>query len=103
MNYLKEQEVIYNSSFRKMVKQRNRFAVFLSLIVLCIYFTFIGIATFHPELLAMPLQTSKITMGWPIAALVIVLSWLITGLYIFITNQYFDKQKEKLRKEYHYE
>ncbi|EPL8348059.1 DUF485 domain-containing protein, partial [Acinetobacter baumannii] len=23
--------------------------------------------------------------------------------YIFITNQYFDKQKEKLRKEYRYE
>ncbi|MBJ9381620.1 DUF485 domain-containing protein, partial [Acinetobacter baumannii] len=25
------------------------------------------------------------------------------GFYIFITNQYFDKQKEKLRKEYRYE
>ncbi|NUF31093.1 DUF485 domain-containing protein, partial [Acinetobacter oleivorans] len=23
--------------------------------------------------------------------------------YIFITNQYFDEQKEKLRKEYNYE
>lgn len=103
MNNLKEQEVIYNSSFRKMVKQRNRFAVFLSLIVLSIYFIFIGIATFRPELLAIPLKASKVTIGLPIAAIVIVLSWVITGLYIFITNQYFDKQKEKLRKEYHYE
>ncbi|WP_252360290.1 DUF485 domain-containing protein, partial [Acinetobacter baumannii] len=43
------------------------------------------------------------TIGLPIAAIVIVLSWIITGFYIFITNQYFDKQKEKLRKEYRYE
>jgi uncharacterized membrane protein (DUF485 family) len=51
----------------------------------------------------MPLEASKITVGLPIAAIVIVSSWLITGLYIFITNQYFDKKKEKLRKEYRYE
>ncbi|MBD0084308.1 DUF485 domain-containing protein, partial [Acinetobacter baumannii] len=68
-----------------------------------IYFIFIGTATFHPELLAIPLEASKVTIGLPIAAIVIVLSWIITGFYIFITNQYFDKQKEKLRKEYRYE
>lgn len=103
MNYAQEANIVLDMKFKNMVKRRNRFAVCLSLIVLGIYFIFIGTATFHPELLAIPLEASKITMGWPIAALVIVLSWLITGLYIFITNQYFDKQKEKLRKEYHYE
>jgi len=103
MNYAQEANIVLDTKFKKMVKQRNRFAVCLSLIVLSIYFIFIGTATFHPELLAMSLEASKITIGWPIAALVIVLSWLITGLYIFITNQYFDKEKEKLRKEYYYE
>lgn len=103
MNYPQEANIILDMKFKKMVKQRNRFAVFLSLIVLSIYFIFIGTATFRPELLAIPLEASKITIGLPIAAIVIVLSWIITGFYIFITNQYFDKQKEKLRKEYRYE
>ncbi|EPY8082600.1 DUF485 domain-containing protein [Acinetobacter baumannii] len=104
MNIPQEANIVLDAKFKKMVKQRNRFAVFLSLIVLSIfYFIFIGTATFHPELLAIPLEASKVTIGLPIAAIVIVLSWIITGFYIFITNQYFDKQKEKLRKEYRYE
>lgn len=103
MNIPQEANIVLDAKFKKMVKQRNRFAVFLSLIVLSIYFIFIGTATFHPELLAIPLEASKVTIGLPIAAIVVVLSWIITGFYIFITNQYFDKQKEKLRKEYSYE
>ena len=103
MNSLQEANIVLDMKFKKMVKQRNRFAVFLSLIVLSIYFIFIGTATFRPELLAMPLEQGPITIGLPIAAIVIILSWVITGLYIYVTNQYFDKQKEKLRKEHYYE
>ncbi|MFW2738556.1 DUF485 domain-containing protein, partial [Acinetobacter baumannii] len=81
MNIPQEANIVLDAKFKKMVKQRNRFAVFLSLIVLSIYFIFIGTATFHPELLAIPLEASKVTIGLPIAAIVIVLSWIITVSY----------------------
>ncbi|MEJ8494028.1 DUF485 domain-containing protein, partial [Acinetobacter baumannii] len=45
----------------------------------------------------------KVTIGLLIASIVIVFCCIITVFYIFITNLYFDKQKEKLRKEYRYE
>lgn len=98
-----EDDIIQSTKFKHMVKARNRFAMWLSFCVLLIYFVFIGIASFYPQLLAQTLGDQAITLGMPIAALVIIASWLITGLYIYITNQHFDRVKTQLKQEYQYE
>lgn len=103
MNYQKETEIVHDAKFVKMVKLRNRFAICLSLIVLAVYFAFMSVATFQPQFLARSFSHSVITIGIPIAAFVILFSWLITGIYIWMANQYFDRKKEQLKKEYHYE
>ena len=103
MNDQKEIAILKDAKFIKMVKLRNRFAISLSLIILVVYFAFIGIATFQPQFLARSFEQSVITIGIPIAAFVILFSWLITGVYIWIANQHFDRKKEKLKKEYQYE
>lgn len=103
MNYQKEADILKDAKFIKMVKLRNRFAICLSLIVLVIYFAFMGVATFQPEFLARSFSHSVITVGIPVAAFVILFSWLVTGVYIWMANQYFDRKKEQLKKEYHYE
>ena len=98
-----ETSIVHNTKFIKMVRARNRFAMYLSISVLFIYFIFMGIASFYPEILAQIIGHKALTVGMPIAALVIILSWLITGLYIYITNQHFDRIKEQLKREYQYE
>ena len=98
-----ETKIIKDAKFIQMVKLRNRFAVGLSLIVLVVYFVFIGIATFQPQFLARSFEHSVITIGIPVAAFIILFSWLITCIYIWMANQYFDRKKEKLKKEYQYE
>ena len=98
-----EVAIMNDAKFRSMVKSRNRFAMWLSVSVLVIYFIFIGIACFNPQILAKTLGNQAVTIGMPIAAMVIIVSWLITGIYIYITNQHFDQVKEQLKKEYHYE
>lgn len=92
-----------DTAFIQMVKKRNRFALILSFLVLLTYALFMGVATFNPQLLAAYMGDSHITWGMPLSALVIIISWLITGWYIYVTNQYFDKQKAALKKAYHYE
>ncbi len=98
-----EDAIIQNSQFRQMVKARNRFALGLSLCVLVMYFVFIGVASYAPQLLAQTFGDRVMTVGMPIAALVIVCSWLITGLYIYVTNQHFDRIKAQLKREFQYE
>lgn len=103
MNRKAEATIMGDLNFRTMVRARNRFALILSILVLVIYFIFIGIASFNPQLLAQTVGNSAITIGMPIAALVIIVSWLITGVYIYVTNRHFDQLKEKIKKEHHYE
>lgn len=95
--------IIQNMKFKDMVRARNRFAMWLSIVILFIYFLFIGIASFYPQLLAQTMGDRVLTIGMPMAALVIIISWLITGIYIYITNQHFDRIKEELKREYQYE
>ena len=89
-----------NPKFAEMVGKRTRFAIVLSLIVLVPYYTFMMITAFNPAWLATPLsEGSVITIGWPLAAALIVGSWLMTGLYIRRANGEFDQLNQQILKE----
>ena len=42
---------------------------------------------------------SVITIGWPIAALIVVGGWLLTGVYVSRANGEFDRLTEEVLKE----
>lgn len=100
MNDKKLREVAHDSKFIQMVKARNLFAIILSIIVLLVYATFMVVASVNPQFLASYMGNSHVTIGIPVAALVIIICWLVTGYYIRVTNNKFDKQKKALMQEY---
>jgi uncharacterized membrane protein (DUF485 family) len=89
-----------NPKFAELVGKRTRFAIILSLIVLVPYYTFMMITAFNPGLLALPLsEGSIITFGWPIGVVLVVGSWLTTGIYISRANGEFDSLNEQILRE----
>jgi uncharacterized membrane protein (DUF485 family) len=90
-----------NPKFAEMVGKRTRFAIILSLVVLVPYYTFMMITAFHPGLLALPTGEGVMTVGWPIAALMIFGAWLTTGIYIRRANGEFDALNEEILREAH--
>jgi uncharacterized membrane protein (DUF485 family) len=89
-----------NPKFAEMVGKRTRFAITLSLIVLVPYYAFMMITAFNPALLAQPLSDGGImTVGWPVAAILIVGAWLTTGIYIRRANSEFDELNQQILKE----
>lgn len=89
-----------NPKFAELVGKRTRFAIILSLIVLVPYYSFMMVTAFAPHLLAQPLSDSTIiTYGWPIGVLLVVGSWLTTGIYINRANGEFDQLTEEILKE----
>jgi uncharacterized membrane protein (DUF485 family) len=89
-----------NPKFAEMVSKRTRFAIILSLTVLVPYYTFMMITAFNPALLAQPISDSSIiTVGWPIGAILVIGSWLTTGIYIRRANGEFDSLNEQILKE----
>jgi len=89
-----------NPKFAELVGKRTRFAVILSLLVLVPYYTFMFLVSTQPQLFAAKIgEGSVITIGWPIAALIIIGGWLLTGLYISRANGEFDSLTQEVLKE----
>lgn len=89
-----------NPKFAELVGKRTRFAIILSLIVLVPYYTFMFLVSTQPQLFAAKIgEGSVITIGWPIAALIIVGGWLLTGVYVSRANGEFDSITEEVLKE----
>ncbi len=97
-----QERIRSNPKFAEMVGKRTRFAIILSLVVLVPYYTFMMITAFNPALLAQPISDgSIITIGWPVGVILVVGSWLTTGIYIRRANGEFDTLNEQILKESH--
>lgn len=89
-----------NPKFRKLEKVRSRLAWLLSAVVLAAYYGLMIAVAFFPGVLHVPVAEGRaITVGVPIGAAVIVLSWLLTGLYVYRANTTFDELNEQILSE----
>ena len=89
-----------NPKFHQLVSTRSRFAWTLSAVVIILYYGFMAIVAFNPAWLAQALGEGRIaTIGWPIAASLMVLFWILTGLYVVRANGKFDAVNAELIKE----
>ena len=78
-------------AFERLVSRRRRLIARLTLGTLVPYYAFVLVAGFAPRLLAARVfGASVITAGWTVGVLLIVGTWLLTGLYIHRANGEFD-------------
>lgn len=89
-----------NPRFDLLVKKRTGFAVVLSLVVLGPYYLFMFLTSLQPQLFATTIaEGSVITIGWPIAAIIVIAGWLLTWVYISRANGEFDDLNQEILKE----
>jgi uncharacterized membrane protein (DUF485 family) len=80
--------------------KRSRFSWTLAIIVLVIFYGFILIVAFAPQLLAIPLSEGSVTtVGFPIGVGIITLFWLLTGYYVHRANREFDTANLEIIRE----
>jgi len=91
------QKIRENPQYRSLVLSRSRLAFTLSAVVLGFYSLFIVSVLWLPQLLThVPLGSGSLTIGIWAALILIVGSWLLTGLYVLRANNEFDKSTEAL-------
>ena len=89
-----------NPKYLELVKRRGRMAWTLSAIVCVIFYGFILMIAFAPGVLTEPISAgSVIPLGLPLGVGVIVVSCLLTGIYVYEANQVFDPMFEEIVKE----
>ncbi|MFU9136944.1 MULTISPECIES: DUF485 domain-containing protein [unclassified Erwinia] len=100
MNDVIYQRMEKSARFKELVRKRQTFAALLTAIVLILYVGFILLIAFAPGWLGTPLYAgTSVTRGIPIGIGLILISFLLTGLYVWRANGEFDRLTRQLLKE----
>ena len=95
------QRIYEDPQFQHLNTKRKHFSSLLTVIMLVLYFSFILVVAFKPEFFAIPLSpTSVITIGIPIGVMLIFISFLLTGIYVYRLNSKFDPINNKILEEH---
>ncbi len=84
--------------FAELVRQRNRLATVLTIVMLLIYYGFILLVAFAPGVLGTKIGTVT-TLGIPLGIFVIVSAFVLTGIYVAKANTSFDRLNDELLRE----
>jgi uncharacterized membrane protein (DUF485 family) len=99
----RRQELLQDPEFRKLTSSKTRVSLILTALILVVYYGFIFLVAFSPGTFGKKI-TTNITMGIPIGIGVIIVSWLLTGVYVRWANVRYDtlvqSVKDKLEKSH---
>lgn len=83
--------------FRELVRRKNLLSVVLSLLIFGVYFGFIGLMAFAPQVLRT--KVGSATLGIPVGIGVIILAWILTGIYVRWANGTYDEMVKRLKSD----
>lgn len=93
-----EQKQVY-AEFQSFVRFKMKFCLFLTIVVLGCYFSFLILVGFFPNFLAISVGDSPVTLGIIFGICSILLGVVATGIYSFIVNFFLDsKERELIQK-----
>lgn len=88
--------------YAELVSKRKFLAWLLSLLMLAIYFSFILLVAYEPQLKLMgtPIGPGAVTTwGIPIGISVILSAFVLTGIYVFRANGEFDDLNNQIKED----
>lgn len=98
MNSTKTHEILQSPAFKKLVKNRWNISLSFTFIMLFVYIGFLLVVAYNKDALKMPLGES-INLAIVVGLGIIIFSWLITGVYVYWANNYYDASVKEIKKE----
>ncbi|WP_336166678.1 DUF485 domain-containing protein [Acinetobacter sp. 161(2023)] len=93
------EQILRNPKFQKMVKKKSTLSWTLTIIMLVLYVGFMLLVGYNKEFLMSSFSGGVTTWGIPLGLGIIVLSFLLCGVYSFIANRTLDPLSEEALKE----
>lgn len=81
--------------FQTLVASKWKVSLSLTAIMMTAYFGFILILAYAPHLLAIKIG-EHMTLGIPVGIAVIVLAFVLTGIYVYWANSSYDKKVDEV-------
>lgn len=91
MDDVQVERILQNPKFKALVAKKRNLSWSLAALMLFIYIGFTLLVAYSPDLLRTPIsEGSVITLGIPLAVGVIVISFVLCGVYSSVANNSFD-------------
>ena len=85
--------------YRELRTKRTRLGIFLTVLMLVVYYGYIALIAFDKSFLAQPIGQGVTSLGIPIGMGVIVFTIVITGIYVRRANGEFDTLTQDILKD----
>ena len=93
------QKIQSHPKYLELRTKRNRLGIFLTALMLIVYYGYIALIAFDKKFLAQPIGTGVTTLGIPIGMGVIIFTIVITGIYVRRANGEYDRLTAEILKE----
>ncbi len=87
-----------SESVRELTARRWRIAILLTTVMVVVYFGFILLVAFEPDLLG-TMVGNGLSLGIVLGVLVIIAAWLLTWTYVSWANRIYDPALDALRRK----
>ncbi|MBC7758393.1 MAG: DUF485 domain-containing protein [Phormidesmis sp. FL-bin-119] len=98
MNTTKTHEILQSPAFRKLVKNRWNISLTFTFLMLFVYIGFLLVVAYQKDTLKMPVGDS-LNLAIIVGIGIIIFSWLITGVYVYWANNYYDAAVKEIKKD----
>ncbi len=88
-----------NPNYQELVKKRTSFALKLGIFVLVMFYAYILTIAFNPTVLGTKIGEGVMTIAFPVAAAIIVISFITTLIYVSRANNEYEDLTEKVRED----
>ncbi len=88
-----------NPKFQELVTKRSSFGIKLAIAILVIYYSFILVVAFYPDVLGTPLGDGVMTVGIPVGIAIIISAFILTGMYVQRANGEFDDLTQQIKDD----
>ena len=88
-----------NPNYKELVKKRTGFALKLGIFVLVMFYAYILTIAFNPTILGTKMGEGVMTIAFPVAAAIIIISFITTLIYVRRANGEFEELTDKLRED----
>lgn len=94
----KTNEILQSPAFKKLVKNRWNISLTFTFLMLFVYIGFLLVVAYQKDTLKTPVGDS-LNLAIIVGIGIIVFSWLITGVYVYWANNYYDAAVKEIKKD----
>ena len=91
-------DMLASPEFRRMVARRWEISIALTVALFVIYYGYILLVAVNKPFMARKIGDVT-TIGIPLGVAVIVLSWVLTAIYVIWANNVYDKEVKRLKEK----